>query len=432
MPSSVFSRPVVFAVFLIGVAAQAEAQSNSRLVIRDGVLIRGRTSEFTMRAVEVPDFAKPGQSLDDVIRTCNRLGYHGANSVALHIGGLSADGKSIDPEVPKALAAVMSAVSWHGIAPICRVFPPGAPESQKYREAAVRAVASAFKQDEWMAFWLEGENVKKLASIFRKVHPTAVIIASEGADMDAVTQWPAVKRERPSVMIGSLPPDVAMDYRHCILPAGDESLVSLEKGVALPVESQPWTPDNSVLSEGERADGFIALFDGKTLNGWGVTGNNKEGFAAEDGAIVWKARGGGTLRTRDRYDDFVLRLDWKINPRGNSGVHLRAPRAGRSSKIGMEFQMMGDHGVEPTKNTTGALYDVVPPRINAGKPAGEWNQTEITLNGPHVKYVLNGEVVIDLNMDEHDELRNRNRDGFIALTDHGSPVSFKNIRLKKL
>ena len=98
----------------------------------------------------------------------------------------------------------------------------------------------------------------------------------------------------------------------------------------------------------------------------------------------------------------------------------------------MEIQVMGDHGVTPTPNSTAAIYDVVPPAKNASKPAGEWNALEITLDGAKVKVVLNGEVVQDLNLDENEELKHRLRKGFIGLQDHGNPVSFRNIRLKRL
>jgi hypothetical protein len=193
----------------------------------------------------------------------------------------------------------------------------------------------------------------------------------------------------------------------------------------------PWTPDNSMLSEQEKADGFVSLFDGKTLNGWWFYGKNKEGFAVEDGAIVWKAIGGEALYSHERYDNFILRLQWKINKGGNSGIYLRAPRAGRQSKTGMEFQLQGDYGDTIKDDTTGAIYVVVPPKVNATKPEGEWNDVEIMLNGPMMKATLNGQVVQDLNLDENPELKKRLKRGFIGLQDHARFVAFKNIRIKK-
>ena len=81
---------------------------------------------------------------------------------------------------------------------------------------------------------------------------------------------------------------------------------------------------------------------------------------------------------------------------------------------------------------TAAIYDVMAPLVNAGKPAEEWNALEITLDGPLMKAVLNGEVVQDVNLDEIGELRTRLRRGFIGLQDHGNYVAFRNIRIRKL
>jgi len=161
-------------------------------------------------------------------------------------------------------------------------------------------------------------------------------------------------------------------------------------------------------------------------------GRNKEGFHVKDGAIEWARPGGTMLMTRERYDNFILRLEWRIIKGGNSGLSLRIPRTNRHSKIGMEFQLQGDHGREPEAHITGAIYDVVAPLVNAGKPAMEWNSLEIMLDGPKLKAALNGEVVQDLNLDDNEELRYRLRRGFIGLQDHGRYVAFRNIRIKKL
>ena len=106
--------------------------------------------------------------------------------------------------------------------------------------------------------------------------------------------------------------------------------------------------------------------------------------------------------------------------------------ANRESKMGFEFQIMGDFGEEAHKNGTGAVYDVVAPSVNASQPAGHWNDLELILDGPRYRAILNGVIIQDLNFDEDDELRHRLRNGFIALQDHGSAVAFRNIRIKRL
>jgi len=78
------------------------------------------------------------------------------------------------------------------------------------------------------------------------------------------------------------------------------------------------------------------------------------------------------------------------------------------------------------------VYDVLPPKLNAAKPAGEWNTLEIMFTGPMLKATLNGKIVQDVNFDEHEELKYRLRRGFIGLQDHAHYVAFRNIRIKKL
>ena len=208
---------------------------------------------------------------------------------------------------------------------------------------------------------------------------------------------------------------------------------ALDKAFADPAESAPWTPDNSLLSEAERAEGFVSLFDGKTLNGWFPRTPGVESFEVRDGCIEWVRKGADALLSRDRYDNFVLRLEWKIEKGGNNGVWLRGPRATRSSKLGFEFQMMGDSDIpEPTAESTGSVYRVLPAKALAARPEGEWNEVEIMLNGPHYQATLNGVQIQDVNFDEHPELSWRLRKGFICLSDHGSPAWFRNIRVKKL
>ena len=127
-----------------------------------------------------------------------------------------------------------------------------------------------------------------------------------------------------------------------------------------------------------------------------------------------------------------LCLEWKIEEGGNSGIFLRAPRAARCSRIGMEFQLRGDHGREPTDDSTGAIYDVLAPVVNAGRPAGEWNEVEILLDGTYLKATLNGQIVHDIDFHDHPGLQFRLRRGFIGLQDHGNYVAFRNIRLLRL
>ena len=399
--------------------------------VRGDQLRRG-TSVFTLQAIEAPALAEPGAALGNIASALNRASEVGADSVCFELRGFSEDGRELSAEARDTVRRVLDQVTWRRMGALCRVFAQDAPQDSEYRLAVVQAAAAALGQEKRTVYWIDGPDSAALAAEFKKLAAGLVVAAEEGGDVEVVATVPEGKRTRPALVVGQVPrPDLRARVSF-VMPGTEEGYAAFEAAMADPSKAEPWTPDNSVLSEEERAEGWIALFDGKTLNGWWVQGRNKKGFQVKDGAIEWVSRGGSMLFTHDRYDNFILRLEWKIEENGNSGVSLRAPRANRASKIGMEFQLQGDHGRAPEKHITGAIYDVVAPRVNAGKPAGEWNSLEITLDGAKLKAVLNDQVVQDLDLDANEELRYRLRRGFIGLQDHGCQVAFRNIRVKKL
>ncbi|MEZ5399423.1 MAG: DUF1080 domain-containing protein [Bryobacteraceae bacterium] len=201
-----------------------------------------------------------------------------------------------------------------------------------------------------------------------------------------------------------------------------------------------------VLSAAGVEKGFTPLFDGKTLNGWTLVDKGKPGmgYIVQDGAIVCPKDGGGNLLTDKEFANFVLRFDFKFEPGGNNGIGIRAPVAGDIAYTGMEIQVL-DHDHERYKGKLkptqyhGSIYDVVPAKTGALKPAGEWNSEEIMADGRHIKVTLNGKVIVDANLDDvkdpavlkkHPGLtRTSGRVGFLG---HGSLVEFRNIRIKDL
>lgn len=191
-------------------------------------------------------------------------------------------------------------------------------------------------------------------------------------------------------------------------------------------------------------DGFVSLFDGKSLNGWTLIGGKGPGYVVQDGILVCPADGGGNLLTEKEFSNFVLRFEYKLSPGGNNGLGLRAPLKGDIAYSGMELQLLDDghekyKGRIKSEQHTGSIYDVIPARTGFQKPAGEWNEEEVTANGSKIQVKLNGVVIIHADLDTVQEpavLKRhyglKNKSGHIGFLGHGTLVEFRNIRIKEL
>jgi hypothetical protein len=193
----------------------------------------------------------------------------------------------------------------------------------------------------------------------------------------------------------------------------------------------------------EAKDGFVSLFDGKTLDGW--QGDVKH-YAVENGVIVCH---GETIYTAKEYANFVLRFEFKLSPAGNNGIGIRTPMQGTPAYVGMEIQILDDghpryRTIEPIQpyQAHGAIYGVVVPKRGFLKPTGEWNVEEIVADGSHIKVTLNGTVITDADISKIDKTIDHqphpglhNAKGYIGLLGHGvpaDPVAFRNMRIKEL
>jgi hypothetical protein len=86
------------------------------------------------------------------------------------------------------------------------------------------------------------------------------------------------------------------------------------------------------------------------------------------------------------FQDQKLHLEFNVEPKSNSGVYLR----GR-----YEVQILDDPSKTTEQHGCGALYSRIAPRIDATKPAGEWQAFDITLVGRRLTVLLNGKTIID-------------------------------------
>lgn len=216
----------------------------------------------------------------------------------------------------------------------------------------------------------------------------------------------------------------------------------LAGGLALVFASAALAETNSGLSPQEKADGYVVLFNGKNLDGWqGSTG----GYDVKDGVLICRKNGGGRLFTKDQYDDFSFRFEFKLEPGSNNGVGIRAPLKGDPAYVGMEIQVL-DNTADKFKNLQpyqyhGSIYGVVPAKRGHLKPVGQWNSEEIMCKGKHVVVKLNGVTIVDADIEkastpetmDHRKHPGLKRDkGYIGFLGHGAHLEFRNIRIKEL
>ena len=193
----------------------------------------------------------------------------------------------------------------------------------------------------------------------------------------------------------------------------------------------------NVLSAKEAKEGFVSLFDGKTLKGWQ---GDVKGYVVENGTIVCK---GDNLFTAKQYANFIFRFEFKLPPAGNNGVGIRTSLKGDAAYAGMEIQILDDpdpsyKNLQPYQ-AHGSIYGVVPAKRGALKPVGQWNQEEIVADGSHIKVTVNGKVIVDADLskidktiDGHEHPGLHNPKGYVGWLGHGDPVAFRNIRIKTL
>ncbi|WP_158298846.1 3-keto-disaccharide hydrolase [Sphingomonas psychrotolerans] len=213
----------------------------------------------------------------------------------------------------------------------------------------------------------------------------------------------------------------------------------------------------NTLTASERAEGWQLLFNGSDLGGWRSFGGGaaSPNWAVHDGALVLTSKtgemSGGDLVTADSYGAFELALDWKVERGGNSGVFYLArntPGTRNIYETGIEMQVLDNDGHPDGKipsHRAGSLYDITVPRLSAARPAGSWNHARLRVERGRIRQWLNGTLTADVPFG-NDAWRKRVAaskfaamplfgtfpSGVIGLQDHGEPVAFRNIKIRKL
>lgn len=217
---------------------------------------------------------------------------------------------------------------------------------------------------------------------------------------------------------------------------------------------------NNVLTSSEQKQGWRLLFNGKNTANWHVFKKQSDGSAwtIEDNALTLdpsvkdangKRKGGGDLVTDDEFENYELRLDWKIAPCGNSGIIFNAIENDQVStpwQSGPEMQVL-DNTCHPdakiVKHKAGDLYDLIESNEITVKPAGEWNTIRLIVHNGHLEQWQNGKKVVETTMwtpawkemiakskFKSMPLFGTIKKGHLVLQDHGDKVWFRNIKIK--
>ncbi len=238
------------------------------------------------------------------------------------------------------------------------------------------------------------------------------------------------------------------------------------------ISQQASVTQPNTLSVAEKNQGWKLLFDGKAFNGWRSYFDNMDpakGWSIEAGYFKNSKgngrprSGGGDLMTTELFTDFDFRFEWSMPPGGNSGVYYlfqeRQDKPGVGmymgddgrSPVGFEYQLLDDERhPDALKNgpirSTGSLYSLVPPNDTKRlKPAGEFNESRIVVNGKHVEHWLNGAKIVEYDLGSPALLdaiaRSKYKDvpGYgvkgktrILLQDHGDEVRFRSLKIRPI
>jgi hypothetical protein len=199
-------------------------------------------------------------------------------------------------------------------------------------------------------------------------------------------------------------------------------------GLAL-VWAGPSAADNTKAEKaGTEKDGWVQLFNGKDFKGWKSHPDNPGKWKVEDGILIGSGPASHLFSERGDYENFIFRVEAKINDHGNSGQYFRT-EYGPGFPKGYEAQINSTHG-DPVR--TGSLYGFAGCLIKEMlvKP-DEWFTQEVTAVGNHIIIKVNGKTTVDTKITDPKRLYTK---GHFALQQHdpGSVVQFRKIEVKEL
>jgi hypothetical protein len=160
------------------------------------------------------------------------------------------------------------------------------------------------------------------------------------------------------------------------------------------------------------------------------------------------AGGGDDIVTKDQFDNFELKLQWRVGKGVNSGILYRVTEGAVTSwHVAPEMQVLDNKGWGESneKHHAGALYDLYAPEKDVTRPLTDWNDVRLIVNGNHVEHWLNGVKVVECEIDSDDwnqrvanskfkDMANfaKAKKGHICLQDHSGNIEYRNIKVREL
>ena len=242
---------------------------------------------------------------------------------------------------------------------------------------------------------------------------------------------------------------------------GTKTQDNTEEQTETPAETVPVEAHN-VLTESEKADGWVLMYDGASSDGWrGYNSQEFPGSWTTDGTLYFsksrKEEGDGNhdIIYGQEFSNFHFKVEWKVAEAGNSGIFYLGQEGdwGAIYYTAPEMQVLDNERHPDAKNgkdgnhKAGSLYDLIPADPTKVNPAGEWNAAEVIIKDGHVQHIMNGAVVVeyDLWTEEWETMvagskfpgLNENwskvaKSGYIGLQDHDDDVWYRNIKIKEL
>jgi hypothetical protein len=198
--------------------------------------------------------------------------------------------------------------------------------------------------------------------------------------------------------------------------------------------------------------GWITLFNGKNTSAWRgyLKSDFPAGWQIVDGALT-RAGPATDIITKEKFENFDLRFEWKVAKGSNSGVFFNVVEdtaLHHAYDSAPEYQILDNRnhrdGLNPI-TSAGSNFALHAPVSDVTKAVGQWNRARIVVNKGHVEHWLNGVKLLDYYLWSGDwnqrvaaskfkdfPAYGKSRSGHIGLQDHGDWVAFRNIKIRRI